>query len=102
MQMVNDRFLSPFLLQMAVFSAIDATERATGASSIVVHGAIEFENRKDPVRLQNIYAGDGGSAMQAATSTAVPLAYLMQAGFDQLEGQAHFARSSNRSTPKSS
>jgi hypothetical protein len=85
MQMVNDRFLSPFLLQMAVFSAIDATERAAGVSSILVHGAIEFENRKDPVRLQNIFAGDGGSAMQAAISTAVPLAYLMQAGFDQLK-----------------
>ena len=85
MQMVNDRLLSPFLVQMAVFSAIDATERAAGVSSIVVRGAIEFENRKDPVRLQNIYAGDGGSAMLAASSTAVPLAYLMQAGFDQLK-----------------
>jgi hypothetical protein len=85
MKMVNDRFLSPFLLQMALFSAIDATERASGVSSIAVHGAIEFENRKDPVRLQNIYAGDGGSAMQAAASTAVPLAYLMQAGFDELK-----------------
>jgi len=85
MKMVNDRYLSPFLLQMAVFSAIDATERASGVSSIAVHGSIEFENRKDPVVLQNIYAGDGGSAMQAATSTAVPLAYLMQTGFDQLK-----------------
>jgi hypothetical protein len=85
MQMVNDRLLSPYLMQMALFSAIDATERATGVSSIVVHGAIEFENRKDPVVLRNIYAGDGGSAMLAATSTAVPLSYLMQAGFDQLK-----------------
>ena len=85
MHMVNDRFLSPFLLQMALFSAIDATERATGVSSIVVRGNIEFQNRKDPVPLQNIYAGDGGSAMLAASSTAVPLAYLMQAGFDQLK-----------------
>jgi len=85
MKMVNDRYLSPFLLQTAVFSAIDATERATGVSSIVVHGEIEFENRKDPVRLQNIYAGDGGSAMLAATQTAVPLAYLMETGFDQLK-----------------
>lgn len=84
MQMVNDRFLSPYLMQIALFSAIDATERATGVSSIVVRGAIEFENRKEPVRLRNIYAGDTGAAMQAATSTAVPLAYLMQAGFDQL------------------
>jgi hypothetical protein len=85
MQMVNDRYLSPFLLQMAVFSAIDATERAAGVSTIAVHGSIEFENRKDVVRLQNLFAGDGGSAMQAAVSTAVPLAYLMQAGFDQLK-----------------
>jgi hypothetical protein len=85
MQMVNDRYLSPFLLQMAVFSAIDATERATGVSTLAIQGSIEFDNRKDPVRLQNIFAGDGGSAMQAATSTAVPLAYLMDAGFDQLK-----------------
>jgi hypothetical protein len=85
MHMVNDRYLSPFLVQTAVFSAIDATERATGVSSIVVHGEIEFENRKDPVRLQNIYAGDGGSAMLASTQTAVPLAYLMETGFDQLK-----------------
>jgi hypothetical protein len=85
MQMVNDRFLSPYLMQMALFSAIDASERATGVSSIVVRGAIEFENRKEPVQLRNIYAGDTGAAMLAATSTAVPLAYLMQAGFDQLK-----------------
>jgi hypothetical protein len=85
MQMVNDRYLSPFLVQMALFSAIDATERATGVSTLSIQGSIEFENRKDPVRLQNIFAGDGGSAMQAATSTAVPLAYLMDAGFDQLK-----------------
>lgn len=85
MKMVNDRYLSPFLLQMALFSAIDATERAAGVSSIAVDGAIEFENRKEPVRLRNIYAADNGSAMQAASSTAVPLAYLMQAGFDELK-----------------
>jgi hypothetical protein len=85
MRLVNDRFLSPYLLQMAVFSAIDATERATGAASIVVRGSIEFENRKDSVNLRNIYASDTGAAMQAATLTAVPLSYLMQGGFDALK-----------------
>jgi hypothetical protein len=85
MRMVNDRFLSPFLMQMAVFSAIDATERATGASSIAVRGSIEFENRKESVSLRNIYAADNGTAMQAATLTAVPLSYLMQGGFDALK-----------------
>ena len=85
MKMVNDRYLSPVLFQMALFSAIDSTERAQGVSSVVVHGAIEFENRKDKVQLQNIYAGDGGEAMQLSTATAIPLAYLMQAGFDTLK-----------------
>ena len=85
MQIVNDRFLSPYLMQVATFSAIDATERSAGAASVAVNGEIEFENRKEPVRLRNIYAGEGGSAMQAATATAVPLAYLMQTGFDQLK-----------------
>jgi hypothetical protein len=84
MRMVNDRFLSPFLLQMAVFSAIDATERATGAASIAVRGSIEFENRAEVVNLRNIYAADSGAAMQAATLTAVPLSYLMQGGFEAL------------------
>ncbi len=85
MKMVNDRYLSPVLFQMALFSAIDATERSQGVSSVVVRGAIEFENRKEKVELQNIYAGDGGSAMVTSTSTAIPLAYLMQAGFDELK-----------------
>jgi hypothetical protein len=84
MQVVNDRFLSPYLMQLAVFSAIDATERATGASSVLVHASIEFENRPNAVEVRNIYAGEGSSAMVAAMNTAVPLSYLMQSGFDSL------------------
>jgi hypothetical protein len=70
---------------MAVFSSIDSTQRATGASSIDVRGTIEFENRSDSVNLHNVYAADNGAPMQAATMTAVPLSYLMQAGFDALK-----------------
>jgi hypothetical protein len=85
MKMVNDRYLSPILFQMAVFSAIDATERAQGVSTIVVRGAIQFANRRDEVQLRNIYASDGGSATMVSNATAIPLAYLMQAGFDALK-----------------
>ena len=85
MKMVNDRYLSPVLFQMALFSAIDSTERAQGVSSLLVHGAIEFENRKELVPLRNIYAGDAGSAMQASNATAIPLSYLMQTGFNELK-----------------
>jgi len=100
MNMVNDRFLSPFLLQMAVFSAIDATERATGAASISVRGSIEFENRKEAVSLRNIYAADSGAAMLAATQTAVPLSYLMQGGFDALKVRRISLRLESSNTKK--
>jgi len=82
--MVNDRFLSPWLLQMAVFSAIDATERAAGASSISITGSIHIAGRTDPVPLRSIFAAEGGAAALSAVSTAIPLAYLMQGGFDSL------------------
>ena len=52
MQMVNDTLLSPLLLQMAVFSAIDATERTVGATSIRVTGQIEFQNASAPAAHQ--------------------------------------------------
>ncbi|HEY1497825.1 MAG TPA: SpoIVB peptidase S55 domain-containing protein [Candidatus Solibacter sp.] len=85
MQMVNDTLLSPLLLQMAVFSAIDATERTAGASSIRVTGDIEFENAPGLLRINNMYSADNGSAMQASLSAAVPVAYVMQGGFERLK-----------------
>lgn len=85
MRMVPDRFLSPLLVQMAVFSAIDATERTLGASSFRVSGVVEFEGGAAPLKLNNIYAADNGSAMMVSLSTAVPIAYVLQSGFDDLK-----------------
>lgn len=85
MQMVNDRFLSPLLVQMAVFSTIDATERTVGAASFRVTGEIEFQGSTAPLKVNNMYAADTGSAVMASLSTAIPLAYVLQGGFDALE-----------------
>ncbi len=85
MQMVNDRLLSPFLVQMAVFSAIDATERTTGASSYALKGEIEFGGGTAPVKLDNMFSGDTGSALQMSLSTAIPMAYVLQGGFENLQ-----------------
>jgi len=83
-QMVNDALLSPLLVQMAVFSAIDATERTVGAATVRVTGDIEFQNAPAPVRLNNIFAADNGSAMQVSLSAAVPVAYVMQSDFNAM------------------
>jgi hypothetical protein len=84
MQMVNDPLLSPLLVQMAVFSAIDATERTVGASTLRITGEIAFQNAPSPVRINNMFSADNGSATQASLSTAVPVAYVMQSDFDML------------------
>jgi hypothetical protein len=84
MQMIDDPLLSPLLTQMAVFSAIDATERSVGAASLRVSGQIEFQNAPAPVRLDNIFSADNGAAAQVSLSAAIPVAYVLQSSFRSL------------------
>ena len=83
MNMVDDRLLSPLLVQMAVFSAIDATERTVGAASFRVSGQIEFDGAS-PVKLDNMYSADNGSPMLVSLGASIPLAYVLQSGFPGL------------------
>jgi hypothetical protein len=85
MEIVNDRLLTPYLLQMAVFSALDSTERSTGVLSVAMDGTVEFENRSDSVKIHNIYATDGGAAASTALNAAMTVSYVMQGGFDNLK-----------------
>jgi hypothetical protein len=81
MQMVEDALLSPLLLQMALYSAVDFTERSVGAESLRLTGKVDFENAPAPWRIANVFAADNGAAQQASLGAAIPLAYLMQSGF---------------------
>jgi hypothetical protein len=83
-QMVNDPLLSPLLLQMAVFSVIDRTERTLGAATLRVTGEMEFQNAPAKVRLDNLYSADNGAAAQVSLNTAIPAAYILQSGFISL------------------
>lgn len=85
MQMVNDRILTPFILQMAVFSTIDATERTLGMGSFTMHGEVDFQAGVPPLKIDNTYAGDFGVPQLASLGVASPLAYLMGTGFDALK-----------------
>jgi hypothetical protein len=84
MQMVDDPLLSPLLIQMAVYSVIDSTERTVGPASIRVSGQIDFQNAPAPVRLNNLFSADNGAALQVSLNAAIPVAYVMQSGFDAL------------------
>ena len=85
MSLIDDRLLAPVLLQMAVFSSIDATERSVGGTSLALQGSIQFADKRAPVELSSYAAADTGSALQASLSAMVPLAYILQGGFDGLK-----------------
>ncbi len=84
-EMINDSLLSPVLLQMALFSAIDATERTVGSATLTIRGEIQFQGGADPIRLSNTYSGDVSMPQQASLAAAVPLAYALQSGFESLK-----------------
>jgi hypothetical protein len=84
MQMVSDQILSPFLLQMAVYSAIETTERTFGAGTFVIHGRADFNSAVAPLRFDNTYSGDFSVPQQASLGVAASLAWVMGAGFDAL------------------
>ena len=84
MQMVSDAVLSPLLVQMATFSAIDATERSVGSSSFILRGQIRFRDPTPPARVDNMFSGDVSVGLQASLGVAAPLAFALQSGFDSL------------------
>jgi hypothetical protein len=85
MQMVQDRVLSPYLVQTAVYSAMDATERTLGLGSYSLRGGVEFVNGAPPLKLDNTYAGDYNVPLQASNGVAAPLSSVLGAGFDALK-----------------
>ena len=85
LQIVNDRYLTPYLLQMAVFSGVDATERQVGGSTLRVSGAAEFSNGVPALKLDNVFSGSNTTALQLATSTALLLYYALESNDVSLE-----------------
>ncbi len=85
MQMIQDRVLSPYILQTAVYSAMDATERTLGLASYSLRGGVEFVSGAPPLKLDNSYAGDFNVPLQASSGVASPLASILGAGFDALK-----------------
>jgi hypothetical protein len=84
MEMAQDRLLSPMLLQMAIYSALDATERTLGSGAIRIRGQVEFDNLPEPLRFDTVHSGDYNVPLQTALSTAMPLGYALQNSVEDL------------------
>ncbi len=83
MNMVQDRVMTPLVLQMAVFSAIDQSHRSIGSATYSVRGHLDFD--AGSVRIDNVYSGDVSVAVLASQGIASPLLYANSTGFDALK-----------------
>ncbi|MBI4444051.1 MAG: hypothetical protein HY649_11850 [Acidobacteria bacterium] len=83
-EVVNDRFLLPLLLNLATFSAIGATERLMGDSTLQVEQTITL-NGFPEVKTENLISGNANAAALAARVAIAPLTYLMQSGLEPLD-----------------
>ena len=77
MEIVRHTVLSPLLLQMAIFSAIDHHFRAAGSGTVSLRGSISFAGLP-PLQVDSLYSGDANLSLGASLGAAIPLAYLLQ------------------------
>jgi hypothetical protein len=84
LEVVNDRLLTPFLTQAALFSTIDATERTLGAGTMRLKGQVEFEGALPPLRIHDMFVSDSALAQQVSADAVVTLGFVLGGGFANL------------------
>lgn len=82
-EIAKDDFLTPLLLNIAVYNAIVANERGLGDSMINLDGEIKIKNQPS-IMLANRFAGAQASQF-ASLSIALPVNTLLRSRFDDLE-----------------
>jgi hypothetical protein len=83
LEVAKDDFLTPLLLNIALYNSAVAQERALGDSTVEISGEIGIKGQQ-PVKIQRRFAG-GQATQLAAASVASPIATLMRSRFDELE-----------------
>ncbi|HZH90290.1 MAG TPA: hypothetical protein VEX70_06665 [Pyrinomonadaceae bacterium] len=82
-EVANDKFLTPILLNITIFSTIGSTERAMGDSTISLRGQINVAGQQ-PIQIERRFSSMNAGT-QAAASVAVPMAALLSSGFDNVD-----------------
>ena len=82
-ELIQEAFLSPVLVNLAVGSALSNTERSLGANTLQIGGKIRLAGA-DAVDLQDVLSSDMGTVALAGSVAATPLYYLMSSGFPDL------------------
>ena len=82
-EVAKDTFLTPLLLNIAIYNAIIANERGLGETTVEIKGEIKLKGQS-PIKLERRF--DGANASQfAALSVVIPVNTLLQSRFDDVE-----------------
>jgi SpoIVB peptidase S55. len=82
-EIARDDFLTPLLLNMAVYNSITANERGLGDSTIKIEGLIKLKNQ-EPVKVERRFTGAQATQL-ASGAVAIPVNQLLRSGFDETE-----------------
>lgn len=85
MEVAKDDFLTPVLLNMAVYNSIVANERSVGDSTISISGEIKIAGQQ-PIKIERRFTGGQASQMVSA-SVASPVSLLFRSGFENIQIQ---------------
>jgi hypothetical protein len=83
-EMIDEPFLSPLLLNLAVTSALSVSEREIGNSTLSLKSRIRLKDGQS-VDLEDILSSDAGTSSMVGGVVAGPLAMLMSSGFPALK-----------------
>ena len=76
--------LSPILVNMAVVSALEASERMEGPSTLDLNGSIQLSDG-EAIRLGDVISSNLSAAGEVGAAVATPLSYLLNGQFPKLE-----------------
>lgn len=82
-EVAKDDFLTPLLLNIAVYNSIVANERSLGDSTVTISGNIRITGQ-EPVKIERRFAG-AQAPQFASGSIAVPVNALLDSRFDNAE-----------------
>ncbi|MDX2268536.1 MAG: SpoIVB peptidase S55 domain-containing protein [Bryobacter sp.] len=77
-EMVRHAVLSPLLLQMSAFSALDHLLQSVGEGTVEFAVDSKYSGDLPVLRAQGRYAGDANLPLAASLSAAIPTAYVSQ------------------------
>jgi hypothetical protein len=83
-ELARDSYLTPLLVNLAVYNSIVSSERSLGYVTLKVKGKISIRGEQS-IELDNRFSSDGGAPELASRSIAAPISFIMSAGYKNMD-----------------